>query len=44
MEQELATKEPCEMGVENIDGLLEDKREELYNLIDCVPPVEVLVV
>ena len=28
MGRELATEEPCEMGAENIDGLLEDKRED----------------
>jgi len=44
MERELAAEEPREMGAENIDGLLEDQREELYDLIDCVPPVEVVVV
>lgn len=43
MEQELAAEEPREMGAKNIDGFLEDEREELYDLMDCAPPVEVVV-
>jgi len=39
MGQELANEEPCEIGGENINGWPEDERE-LYDPVDCIPPVE----